>query len=120
MVSFDQLRKAKPELFSETAKSWSHCAAKLDDEAGHLTSQVFRPMQRPDVWAGPAAQAAAKHCGNVEQATTDAVDEMRQVAGVLRTLSEEIISAQRELHSALDAARRSNVTVSSDGSKVTA
>jgi hypothetical protein len=120
MVSFDQLRKAKPELFSETAKSWSNCAAKLDDEAGHLTAQVFRPMQRPDVWAGPAAQAAAKHCGNVEQATTDAVDEMRQVAGVLRTLSEEITSAQRELHSALDAARRSNVTVSSDGSKVTA
>lgn len=113
MVTFAQLRDARPAVRAAAAETWELRAAATGRRAKEVQSEVLDTLRH---WSGPAAQAALPVLIRIVADLTEAQVAMRQVADNYHDAHIAIGRAQGDLQDGVDYARGKGLTVEDDGS----
>ncbi|WP_329585554.1 amidase domain-containing protein [Kitasatospora sp. NBC_01250] len=112
-ITLDQLKNAKPALWSTAANDWAAMAKHCWDASVELRHQATQRIA--PVWSSTAGNLAQAKMSAQADALESAYDEMRGVVAVLDGAAEAFEVAQRSLGSALSYADQNGMTVAADG-----
>lgn len=104
MVSFRELRDANPGSYDDIASQWATLATELDGLAG----DVKQAAGGLDDWSGEASEAAREHLADVRNGYATAAEYIEGIPAVLRALSDEISTAQKQINDAIATAEAHN------------
>lgn len=113
MVTFAQLRAARPDVLADAAEAWEQRARATGRRAVELQAEVLDGLTR---WSGPAARAATAKLNHLISELTEARTAMQHVSDILGEAGTAITRAQADLLSAIEYAQRKGLTVEHDGS----
>lgn len=113
MVTFAQLRAARPNVLTGAAEAWEQQARATGRRAVELHTEVLDGLTR---WSGPAARAATAKLNHLIGELTEARTAMQHVSDILGEAGTAITRAQADLLSAAEYAHRRGLTVEDDGS----
>ncbi|MGH3620554.1 MAG: amidase domain-containing protein [Sciscionella sp.] len=114
MVTFAQLRDAKPGLWQQAADGWQAEAAHAAQCASEIRAKGKGPVD--EHWQDQVGNRAGKTLAELANKFECASDEMRAAVMVLDALAESIGYAQSALYGAMEYARKLDVTIADDGS----
>lgn len=113
MVSVSELDTARPQKWREAADDAVSAAKQCDSLASYARDEVAATLRT--CWVGDTGEAArrrfVKHADDYEAAAVA----LRALARAYDDLADDIADAQRDLRSALDYARRHDLTVDDSG-----
>ncbi|MFF8830089.1 hypothetical protein [Streptomyces sp. NPDC015131] len=113
MVSVPELDKARPQQWRDAADDAIGAAKQCEALAGYARDEIAATLRQ--CWVGDAGRTArttfVKHAGDYEAAAIA----LRAMARTYDDLADDITSAQRDLHSALDYAHRNGLKVDDSG-----
>lgn len=114
MVTFAQIRDAKPALWGKAADGWLAEAK----HAAHCANEIRARGKGPvdEHWPDRVGRRAGRTLVDLANRFESASDEMRAAVMVLDALAESIGYVQSALHGALEYARSLNISVADDGS----
>lgn len=113
MVTFAQLRDARPGVLVEAAAAWEQLAKMTGRRAEEIQAEVLDLLTQ---WSGAAAQAATRMLRQLKTEVAEARTAMQQVADILEQAGTAVTRAQADLHSAIEYAHGKGLTVEDDGS----
>lgn len=97
MVTFQQLKDARPEVLAQAADVWTKTADSVSDQREALNGNVLTPVSSPTTWFGKGAGAAQTAAKGLVQLTQQSNTSLTSVANSLSKASGKIRDAQREL-----------------------
>lgn len=100
MVSFADLRDARPADLAATADAWSQLAAGVDTLGNRAVDEMTGPIRKSG-WAGRAASAAYAVMEQLEDECELAALQVRNLAVVIRAAAAEFSAVHRELLEAI-------------------
>ncbi|MQA88411.1 MAG: hypothetical protein GEV03_28295 [Streptosporangiales bacterium] len=113
MVTFADLRDAKPDQLAGAAQTWEQRAKDAGRRAEEMQSDVLDVLKE---WSGPASREAMEKLKSLTEELTDARKAMLGVSDALEQAGRDIGMAKAELNGALQYASGKGLTVEDDGS----
>lgn len=117
MVSFANLRAARPDEWGRAADTWLGLARESEDAANGIFDRGSAKVA--DNWADQAGILAGEQLGTLADSYLTAAGTMHGVVSVLSGLADSIGVVQRSLEAAVDYALRNGFTIDAEG-RVTA
>jgi pimeloyl-ACP methyl ester carboxylesterase len=115
IVTVSDLEGTDPGAYVEAAANWrTRIAAAFQDQAAALQSTVIAALA-PDVWDGPAAEAALSSLGSDHAELTATSDYLQGFGDLLQAASDGIAEARTVLAEAQSLARQYGLSISDDG-----
>lgn len=113
MVSFADLRDAKPALWKTAADDWVNMAVEAEQAANDIYDQGASALHKH--WTDEVGQRAAQKLKELANSYQVAGATIRGVVSTLDGLGESVESLQRSLQAAVDYAQRYGLVVGPDG-----